>query len=51
MQVGQFIGHVGNSGNTSEPHLHIYAEKAGKEVPIRFEGRFLVRNSLITASD
>ena len=44
---GQMIGKVGNSGNTSEPHMHIHAEKDGKGVPIRFDGRFLVRNSLV----
>ncbi|MGN7942219.1 M23 family metallopeptidase [Virgibacillus sp. 6R] len=44
---GQPIGLVGNSGNTTEPHLHIHAEKDGKGVPIRFDGKFLVRNSLV----
>lgn len=41
------IGIVGNSGNTSEPHLHIHAEKDGIGIPIRFNGEFLVRNDLI----
>ncbi len=53
VETGQRLGLVGNSGNTTEPHLHIHAEqgpytgegKAG--VPIRFNGRFLVRNSVI----
>lgn len=54
---GQVIGQVGNSGNTSQPHLHIHAEREGasrgqilegEAVPIRFAGRFLVRNSLFT---
>lgn len=54
--VGQPIGKVGNSGNTTEPHLHIHAERLvelpdGTEewvgVPIRFDGRFLTRNSLV----
>ena len=47
IQRGQEIGLVGNSGNTSEPHLHIHAEKDGEGVPIQFNGRFLVRNSLV----
>lgn len=47
IQTGQQIGLVGNSGNTSEPHLHIHAEKDGEGVPIRFNGRFLVRNNLM----
>lgn len=45
--TGQILGKVGNSGNTSEPHLHIHAEKNGKGVPITFNDRFLVRNSLV----
>ncbi|HLR71047.1 MAG TPA: M23 family metallopeptidase [Pseudogracilibacillus sp.] len=44
---GDFIGRIGNSGNTTEPHLHIHAELNGKGVPITFDGRFLVRNSLV----
>lgn len=47
VNVGQKIGQVGNSGNTSEPHLHIHAEKDGIGVPIKFNNRFLVRNSLM----
>ncbi|UOQ83542.1 M23 family metallopeptidase [Gracilibacillus salinarum] len=47
VEAGQPIGLVGNSGNTSEPHLHIHAVKNGQGVPITFDGRFLVRNSLV----
>lgn len=54
VEVGQLLGRVGNSGNTREPHLHIHAVKTGsgsvsdgEGVPIRFDGRFLVRNSLV----
>ncbi len=47
VQTGKRIGLVGNSGNTSEPHVHIHAEKDGKGVPIEFNGSFPVRNSLI----
>lgn len=51
---GDEIGAVGNSGNTTQPHLHIHAERGGNDrkilngegVPITFENRFLVRNSL-----
>jgi murein DD-endopeptidase MepM/ murein hydrolase activator NlpD len=49
------LGEVGNSGNSSEPHLHVHAARnAGSDglggigVAIRFHGRFLVRNSLIS---
>jgi hypothetical protein len=41
------IGLVGNSGKTSEPHLHIHAEKEGIGIPIRFDDDFFIRNSLI----
>lgn len=44
---GAPIGRVGNSGNTTEPHLHIHATRGGHGVPVTFDGRFLVRNSLI----
>jgi hypothetical protein len=53
--AGQQIGEVGNSGETGEPHLHIHAQLlgtperpfSGTPVPIRFEGRFLVRNDIV----
>ena len=45
--AGAPIGRVGNSGNTTEPHLHIHATRNGNGIPITFNGRFLVRNSLI----
>lgn len=46
------IAEVGNSGNTSEPHLHINAQEpgtaeapfSGAPIPIRINGRYLVRN-------
>lgn len=47
VKTGQKLGRVGNSGNTSEPHLHIHAEKDEKGVPITFNDRFLVRNNLV----
>jgi len=47
---GQQVGAVGNSGNTSEPHLHIHAQRGGSDeafldgapVPILFDGRYMV---------
>src|SRR5699024_1782179 len=47
VDTGESLGKVGNSGNTTEPHLHIHAEKNGVGVPIEYDGRFLVRNSLV----
>jgi hypothetical protein len=53
--IGKVLGRVGNSGNTTEPHLHIHAEEglypgqfSGKRaIPIRFNGKFLVRNDQV----
>lgn len=54
---GQVIGRVGNTGNTTEPHLHVHAIRTGSgtplrgdAVPIRFDGRFLLRNDLVVGS-
>lgn len=52
LATGDAIAQVGNSGNTSEPHLHINAQLpgtltapfAGAPIPIRIERRYLVRN-------
>ena len=55
IRAGQILGRVGNSGNTTEPHPHLHAEegpysKDGSDrrgLPIRFDGRFLVRNDMV----
>lgn len=51
VEAGQPLCKVGNSGNTSEPHLHIHLVKSGddllfegKGIPVKFNNRFLVRN-------
>jgi len=49
------LGQVGNTGNTSEPHLHLHAERGGEPgvaldgqaVPITINGRFLVRGDIV----
>lgn len=54
--TGDVLGRVGNSGNTSEPHLHIHAQQPGSDaepmsgepLPIRLNGRYLVRNARVT---
>ena len=59
VEEGQIIGAVGNSGQTTQPHLHIHAERGGapgqildgEGVPITFNDRFLVRNSLFTGGN
>lgn len=55
LKQGQIIAKVGNSGNTTEPHLHIHAVQGdalrqvfeGTGVPMLFDNQFLVRNSLV----
>ena len=55
--VGDWLGSVGNSGNTGEPHLHIHAQGPGSAEapldgeprPIAFSGRFPVRGDRIEA--
>jgi hypothetical protein len=53
--VGRWLGSVGNSGNTGEPHLHVHAQAPGPAAaplsgdpwPILFDGRFPVRGDRI----
>ena len=53
------IGRVGNTGNSSEPHLHVHAQRpatgdaflSGDPLPIRLNGRYLVRNDRIRSPD
>jgi hypothetical protein len=58
IEAGAFIGLVGNSGNSNEPHLHVHAQRpaaagheplSGDPLPIRFNGRYLVRNDRLTS--
>ena len=54
----RIVGAIGNSGNSTEPHLHIHAKRGGRAdaglegegVPITFDGRFLVRNDSVIGS-
>lgn len=56
VKKNQPLAYVGNSGNTSEPHLHIHATRAnhpdylfeGEGVPITFSKKFLIRNQTIS---
>ena len=55
VRVGDPIGQVGNSGNTTEPHLHIHASQGGTPdrlisgvgLPILFNEKFLVGNDIV----
>lgn len=54
VSAGQPLARVGNSGNTTEPHLHIHAKTGGspdsmldgRGIPLCIRGRFLMRNDL-----
>lgn len=45
---GDMLGKVGNSGNTTEPHLHIHAvdPQTGRGLPMSFDGSAPVRNRI-----
>lgn len=47
VRAGQPLGQVGNSGNTTEPHLHIQAvdPRTGTGVQMSFEGIVPIRNT------
>lgn len=38
LRQGDPIGQVGNSGNTTEPHLHLHAERDGMGLALQFDG-------------
>ncbi len=55
VNTGVKIGKVGNTGNSSEPHLHIHAVEemnsgilfSGMSLPILFDEKFLIRNDIV----
>ena len=55
--VGDWLGSLGNSGNTGEPHLHVHAQRpgpvgaplGGDPLPLLFGGRFPVRGDRIVS--
>ncbi len=54
VEAGALIGQVGNSGNTSEPHLHLQAMTAvegGQALRLRFQDVQLTRNGSTTSRD
>ncbi|MGM0570228.1 M23 family metallopeptidase [Marinobacter sp.] len=56
--IGELLGQMGNSGNSSEPHLHLHAQKAlpeetplsGEPLWLTINNRFLVRNDTLHLS-
>lgn len=62
VSVGDRVGFVGNSGATTEPHLHIHAVRGrvadidaflytAEGAPLTFAGRALRRNDVLTDAD
>jgi hypothetical protein len=59
VRLGQFLGRVGNTGNTGEPHLHIHAQRPGTtKIPfggdplsMLFNARYLHRNAEIDSTN
>lgn len=59
VSTGDYLGKVGNSGKTSEPHLHISAQLPGSELEpisgeplaITIDGRYLVRNDVLRVAE
>ena len=58
--VGEPLGRVGNSGASTEPHLHVHAQRpaakgeppiSGDPLALRIGGRFLVRNDRLRGSE
>ncbi len=55
LRQGQFVGKVGNSGYSTEPHLHIHAQRkkpgadflSADPLALKIGGRHLVRNSRV----
>lgn len=45
--AGAKVALAGNSGFSTEPHLHVHAERKGKPIGARFDGRWLVRNGVV----
>lgn len=60
LTTGDLIGEVGNSGASTEPHLHIHAQRpppegqlpiSGDPLALRIDERFLVRNDRLTGQE
>jgi hypothetical protein len=53
IEQGTVLGNAGNSGNTTEPHLHVHAERGGgglsttPGIALTFDGKWFVRNDLV----
>jgi len=58
LEIGDKLGEMGNSGNSSEPHLHVHAQRglpeeaplSGKPLALTINGDFYIRNDRIKVS-
>jgi murein DD-endopeptidase MepM/ murein hydrolase activator NlpD len=59
LTMGERLGEVGNSGASTEPHLHIHAQRpaasdappvSGEPMALRIDGRFLLRGDRLEGS-
>lgn len=56
LEVSDPVGLIGNSRNTTEPHLHVHAQRpavgddwmAGDPLAITFDGEFLPKGSVVS---
>ena len=51
VRCGVRIGSVGNSGNSSEPHLHVHAERNGVGVPLLLKNIRFYRNRSVCVGE
>lgn len=59
VDTNTILGQVGNTGNTSEPHLHLHVESGGEPntilngvgIPFKINNNFLVRGDIIDLSE
>jgi len=59
VDTNTILGQVGNTGNTSEPHLHMHVEYGGKPdmilngkgIPFKINNQYLVRGDVIDLSN